>query len=134
MFVILSGQVAVTLRDGLGRRQPLVEQGPGQFLAEAGQLSGRLALADAHAEGPVEALLLPPAQLRALLVAEAMLGERITRALILRRVALIQSGHGGPLVIGPRRRRRRRPPRELPRPQQPSLQHGRAVAIRSSPT
>jgi thioredoxin reductase (NADPH) len=100
MFVILSGQVVVTLRDGLGRRQPLVEQGPGQFLAEAGQLSGRLALADAHAEGPVEALLLPPAQLRALLVAEAMLGERITRALILRRVALIQRGHGGPLVIG----------------------------------
>jgi thioredoxin reductase (NADPH) len=100
MFVVLSGQVVVTLRDGLGRRQPLVEQGPGQFLAEAGQLSGRPALADAHAEGPVEAILVPPAQLRALLVAEAMLGERITRALILRRVGLIQSGHGGPLVIG----------------------------------
>lgn len=101
MFVILRGQVVVTLRDGLGRRQPLVEQGPGQFLAEAGQLSGRPALADAHAEGPVEAILIPPAGLRALLVAEAMLGERITRALILRRVALIQSGHGGPLLIGP---------------------------------
>lgn len=100
MFVILSGQVAVTLRDGLGRRQPLVEQGPGQFLAEAGQLSGRPALADAHAEGEVEAILVPPAGLRALLVAEALLGERITRALILRRVALIQSGHGGPLIVG----------------------------------
>ncbi|TPE45108.1 FAD-dependent oxidoreductase [Amaricoccus solimangrovi] len=100
MFVILSGQVAVTLRDGLGRRRPLVEQGPGQFLAEAGQLSGRPALADAHAEGPVEAILVPPAGLRALLVADAALGERITRALILRRVALIQSGHGGPLIVG----------------------------------
>lgn len=100
MFVILSGQVAVTLRDGLGRRHPLVEQGPGHFLAEAGQLSGRLALADARAETAVEAILVPPARLRALLVAEAMLGERITRALILRRVALIQSGHAGPLLIG----------------------------------
>lgn len=100
MFVILSGQVAVTLRDGLGRRHPLVEQGPGHFLAKAGQLSGRLALADARAETAVEAILVPPARLRALLVAEAMLGERITRALILRRVALIQSGHAGPLLIG----------------------------------
>ena len=100
MFVLLKGQVAITLRDGLGRRQPLVEQGPGQFLAEAGQLSGRPALVDGHAEGEVEAILVPPAGLRALLVAEAGLGERITRALILRRVALIQSGHGGPLIVG----------------------------------
>jgi thioredoxin reductase (NADPH) len=100
MFVILSGQVAVTLRDGLGRRQPLVEQGPGQFLAEAGQLSGRLALADAHAEGPVEAILVPPAGLRALLVAEALLGERIVRALILRRVGLIEAGASGPVLMG----------------------------------
>ena len=46
-----TGQVAVSQRDGLGRRQPLVEQGPGQFLAEAGQLSGRPALVDGHAEG-----------------------------------------------------------------------------------
>jgi thioredoxin reductase (NADPH) len=100
MFIVLSGQVAITQRDGLGRRMPLVEQGPGQFLAEAGQLSGRPALVDAHAEGEVEAILIPPAGLRALLVAEATLGERITRALILRRVQLIQSGAGGPLIIG----------------------------------
>ena len=45
-------------------------------------------------------MLIPPAGLRALLVAEAGLGERITRALILRRVQLIQSGEGGPLIIG----------------------------------
>ena len=46
----------------------------------------------AHAEGAVETILIPPAGLRALLVAEAGLGERITRALILRRVQLIQAG------------------------------------------
>ncbi|MFO1143894.1 MAG: FAD-dependent oxidoreductase [Amaricoccus sp.] len=100
MYVLLAGQVAITQRDGLGRRQPVVEQGPGQFLAEVGALSGRPALVDGQAEGPVEALLIPPAGLRALLVAEADLGERITRALILRRVQLIQSGLGGPLIIG----------------------------------
>lgn len=101
MFVILSGHVAFTQRDGLGHVMPLIDQGPGQFLAEIGQLSGRAALVDGHAEGEVETLLIPPERLRALLVAEASLGERIMRALILRRVSLIQGGVGGPVLIGP---------------------------------
>jgi thioredoxin reductase (NADPH) len=100
MFVILAGHVAITQRDGLGHITPVIDQGPGQFLAEVGQLSGRPALVDGHAEGEVETLLIPPDQLRALLVAEADLGERIMRALILRRVNLIQGGVG-PVLIGP---------------------------------
>jgi thioredoxin reductase (NADPH) len=101
MFVILSGHVAITQRDGFGHVTPVIDQGPGQFLAEIGQLSGRVALVDGHAEGDVETLLIPPERLRALLVAEADLGERIMRALILRRVSLIQGGVGGPVLIGP---------------------------------
>jgi thioredoxin reductase (NADPH) len=101
MFVILSGHVAITQRDGLGHVTPVIDQGPGQFLAEIGQLSGRAALVDGHAEGDVETLLIPPERLRALLVAEADLGERIMRALILRRVSLIRGGVGGPVLIGP---------------------------------
>src|SRR4030081_2015571 len=101
MFVLLSGHIAITQRDGLGRVTPVIDQGPGQFLAEIGQLSGRAALVDGHSEGDVETLLIPPDKLRALLVAEADLGERIMRALILRRVSLIQGGIGGPVVIGP---------------------------------
>src|SRR5450432_4789537 len=101
MFVILSGHVAITQRDGLGHVTTVIDQGPGQFLAEIGQLSGRVALVDGHAEGDVETLLIPPERLRALLVAEADLGERIMRALILRRVSLIQAGVGGPVLIGP---------------------------------
>jgi thioredoxin reductase (NADPH) len=101
MFVVLSGHVAITQRDGLGHVTPVIDQGPGQFLAEIGQLSGRVALVDGHAEGEVETLLIPPERLRALLVAEADLGERIMRALILRRVNLIQGGVGGPVLIGP---------------------------------
>ena len=100
MFVILSGHVAITQRDGLGHVTPMIDQGPGQFLAEIGQLSGRVSLVDGHAEGDVETLLIPPERLRALLVAEADLGERIMRALILRRVNLIQAGAGGPVLIG----------------------------------
>src|SRR5215469_17378774 len=79
MFVVLSGHVAITQRDGLGHVTPVIDQGPGQFLAEVGQLSGRVALVDGTAEGDVETLLIPPDKLRALLVAEADLGERIMR-------------------------------------------------------
>ncbi|MGB7097802.1 MAG: NAD(P)/FAD-dependent oxidoreductase, partial [Xanthobacteraceae bacterium] len=43
---------------------------------------------------------IPPDRLRALLIAEAELGERIMRALILRRMGLIETGGGGPVIIG----------------------------------
>jgi thioredoxin reductase (NADPH) len=100
MFVVLKGIVAITQRDGLGHITPVIEQGVGQFLAEIGQLSNRPAFVDGTAEGDVETLLIPPEQLRRLLIAEADLGERIMRALILRRVSLIEGGVGGPVLIG----------------------------------
>ncbi|MES2509897.1 MAG: FAD-dependent oxidoreductase [Pseudomonadota bacterium] len=100
MFVMLKGHVTVTQRDGLGHVAPVVRHGPGEFSAEVGQLSGKPALVDGHADGDVEALLIPPDQLRALIIAEADLGERLVRALILRRVALIEAGASGPVLIG----------------------------------
>jgi thioredoxin reductase (NADPH) len=101
LLVVLKGHVAITQRDGLGHARPIVEQGPGEFVGELVQLSGKPALVDGQAEGDVEALLLVPERLRALLVAEADLGSRIMRALILRRVALIEAGASGPVLIGP---------------------------------
>jgi thioredoxin reductase (NADPH) len=100
MFVMLKGVVEITQRDGLGNVMPVARQGPGQFLAETNQLTGRPALVDGRADGEVEALLISPARLRDLLIAEADLGERITRALILRRVALIDVGASGPVLMG----------------------------------
>lgn len=100
MFVVLKGAVAITQRDGLGHVVPVVQYGPGGFSAEVGTLSGRPALVDGVAEEDVETLLVPPGQLRALIIAEADLGERIVRALILRRVALIEAGASGPVLIG----------------------------------
>src|SRR6266851_2606171 len=116
MYVILSGRVAILPRDGLGQSVPvaafaqligapveeMTEVVPGEVMAEIGQLSGRqdLSVFDARAVGDVEAIVVPPEALRTLLVAEAELGERILRALILRRVALIEIGFGGPVIIG----------------------------------
>jgi hypothetical protein len=60
----------------------------------------RPALVDAIAQESVEALVIAPERLRALIIAEAELGERIMRALILRRVAILQTGTGGPIILG----------------------------------
>jgi thioredoxin reductase (NADPH) len=100
LTLILAGEVAVTQRDELGHVRPIVTHGPGSFIGELGQLTGRPALTAAHAQSPVEALIIPPDRLRALLVAEAELGERIMRALILRRVALLELPGAGPIVVG----------------------------------
>jgi thioredoxin reductase (NADPH) len=100
MFVTLSGRVKLFQRDGLGRERIISERGPRQFLAEVGQLSGRVALVSAVVLEPVDALVIAPDRLRALIVAEAELGERIMRALILRRVSLIEKGAGGPILVG----------------------------------
>jgi thioredoxin reductase (NADPH) len=101
MAVVIKGSVRVTRRDPLGHSAPIVEQKPGEFVAEVGQLSGQPAFVDVHAIDDVEALLIPSENLRALMVEEPELGERIMQALILRRVALIEAGAGGPVLIGP---------------------------------
>jgi thioredoxin reductase (NADPH) len=98
--IILAGTVDITQHDQWGRRTLIVSHGPGSFMGELAQVAGGPALLDAYAQGPVDALIIRPERLRALLVAEAELGERIMRALILRRVGLIQAGAGGPVIIG----------------------------------
>ena len=100
VFVILSGEVAITQHNALGREEPIVTHGPGAFIGELNQLSGRPSLVDARAIKPVEALVVSSPRLRDVLVAEAELGERIMRALILRRVGLLQGGIAGPLIVG----------------------------------
>ncbi len=100
LTVILSGHIAVTRQLQSGTFEPIVTHGPGAFMGELAQLAGRPSLVDGRAIEAVEALLIAPERLRALLVAEADLGERIMRALILRRVGLLESGTGGPIIIG----------------------------------
>lgn len=100
LMLILSGAVDVTRHSDHGSPDLIVTYTQGSFMGELAQLSGRPALVDAHAKEPVQAAIIPPDRLRALFIAEAELGERIMRALILRRVGLLESGAGGPVIIG----------------------------------
>src|SRR6202163_1775932 len=100
MYVLIKGSVRVIRRAALGHTAPIVEQGPGEFVADVGQLSGQPAFVDVRAIDDVEALLIPPENVRTMMIEEPELGERIMHALILRRVALIEGGTGGPVLIG----------------------------------
>ncbi len=100
LTVILSGRVEISQTDNAGNHVPIVTHGAGAFMGELAQLSGHPSLVNATAKNVVEALIISPDRLRALMVAEADLGERIMRALILRRVGLIETGTGGPVIIG----------------------------------
>lgn len=99
LILLLSGQVEVVQNDEAGRQVPIVVHERGSFMGELAQLSGRPSLVDGTALTDGEALFIAPDRLRAVLIAEAELGERIMRALILRRVGLIERG-GGPVVVG----------------------------------
>ena len=98
LMLILAGAVEVTQQSN-GEKKIIVTHERGNFMGELAQLSGRPYLVNAEALTDVEAIAIPPDRLRALLIAEADLGERLMRALILRRVGLIESG-AGPVVVG----------------------------------
>jgi len=100
IHVVLSGAICVTGRDGHGDEFPVVEHGPGSFTGELSQLSGKPSFVNGVAVGETQALEISTENLHALLIAEAMLGEKLMRAMILRRVALIETGAGGPVLIG----------------------------------
>jgi len=98
LFVVLSGEVRVAPHDRPD--ELIVTYHAGSFLGELAQLSGRPSLADAVALSDVDAILIPPPRLRELIVAEAEIGERVMRALILRRVGLLERNIGGPVIVG----------------------------------
>src|SRR3569623_3512105 len=101
-FLVLEGTVDASRHDGLGHEEPIVSSGAGQFAGEVSQLGGRGVLARVKA-GPRGALALAfdAAHLRALVIGAAELGEMIMRALILRRMALLEATAVGSVLVGP---------------------------------
>src|SRR5690349_4364572 len=59
LFVILSGSVDVLQHDNFGRRERIVQHGPGSFHAELTALSGSPSLVDSIAQEQVEAIVIP---------------------------------------------------------------------------
>src|SRR2546430_12608957 len=100
IYIVLKGAIRVTGRDGHGHELPVTEHGPGNFSGELSQLSRRPSFVDGIAAGAHEVVEIEDEQLTELLIAEAALGEKLMRAMILRRVALIEAGAGGPVLIG----------------------------------
>jgi thioredoxin reductase (NADPH) len=98
LLIILSGSVKVAPHDRPD--EPIVTYGTGSFLGELAQLSGQPSLVDAVALSDVEVVKISPQRLRELIVAEAEIGEHIMRALILRRVGLLERNVGGPIIVG----------------------------------
>jgi thioredoxin reductase (NADPH) len=100
VMVILSGQVRVTRQNIAAAEEHIVTYGPGGFLGGLEQLAGRPSLVDARATEVVSALVIAPELLRTLFIYEADLGERMMRALILRRMLLLEASAGGPVIVG----------------------------------
>src|ERR1700730_12321369 len=98
VIVILCGKIDVTQRNPSESRTLIVTHERGGFMGELAQLAGRPSLVDAHAQERVEALVIPHERLQAFLISEADLGERIMRAMILRRIGLLETGAGGPVI------------------------------------
>jgi thioredoxin reductase (NADPH) len=100
LYLVLSGKIRIAPHEVHRQGETIVTHGPGSFMGELAQLSGRPALVDSIADSDVEAILIPPPRLREVIVAEAEIGERIMRALILRRMGLLEQGVGGPVIVG----------------------------------
>ncbi|MCT7298374.1 FAD-dependent oxidoreductase [Ralstonia sp. CHL-2022] len=101
VWLVLEGSIEVLRRDGFDEVTPITLHSAGQFSGEVSQIDGRASLASARA-GVDGATLLPfdPPHLRALMIRSAEVGEIVMRALILRRVKLIEHGGSGTILIG----------------------------------
>jgi thioredoxin reductase (NADPH) len=100
LIVVLSGEVTIWPHESDLRVRPTATHSSGTFIGELSQLSEHPALVDAIAANDVAAIVIAAPRLRDLMVEEAELGERILRALILRRVLLLENGLGGPVIVG----------------------------------
>lgn len=103
-FMILAGSIEIM--DPSRRGEAVITvHGEHNFTGELDLFNDRKILVSGRMGSDGEVLRLNRCQLRRLLTAEPDIGEIVTRALILRRVGLIQETQGGVVLVGPRRGR-----------------------------
>ncbi|MEM8663492.1 MAG: FAD-dependent oxidoreductase [Pseudomonadota bacterium] len=101
-FIIVKGNIAIIDRSG-GEAEVITVHGPRNFTGELDLFNSRKILVDGEMGEDGEVIRLKRGELHALMAAEPDIGETITRALILRRVGLIEQTQGGVTVVGDRR-------------------------------
>lgn len=100
-FLVLEGVVAIIEQRSDGDRVIHTHRA-NQFTGELDLFNDRMILVSGRAEGPTRVVRLDRATFQRLMTAEPDLGELVTRALILRRVGLIQHAQGGVTLVGDR--------------------------------
>jgi thioredoxin reductase (NADPH) len=100
-WLVLEGTIEVRRRDGLSQDAPITTHRTGQFTGEVSQITGHPAIVSSRA-GPEGCVAVPfdSSHLRALMIGSAEIGEILMRALILRRVGLIENAGAGTILIG----------------------------------
>ncbi len=97
-FVVLEGEIAILGGAGL----LVTAHGPLEFSGDVDLLSGRPVVVRGRARGETRVLEVVSERFRALVQAEAELGETLLRAFLMRRIALMSEGLGRVILIGSR--------------------------------
>jgi thioredoxin reductase (NADPH) len=100
-FVVLSGAMEI-VQPALDGESPVATHESGGFTGEMTMISGRKNLVLGRVTEAGEFLELPGEQLRTLVARDAELSEIFMRAFILRRLALVDRGQGGVILLGSR--------------------------------
>ncbi len=100
-FILLSGGMEI-VQLGLQGESIVVRYEPGQFSGEVSMLTGRRSITRGRVTADGEFLALPAEGMRALIAKDPEFSDIFMRALILRRVILIQQGQGNVILLGSR--------------------------------
>ncbi|MEM9192889.1 MAG: FAD-dependent oxidoreductase [Myxococcota bacterium] len=98
-FVVLKGAIEI-LDHSSGEPEVITVHAHHQFTGELDLFNDRKILVSGRAQGPTRVLRLERPRFQRLMTAEPSLAELIMRALILRRVGLIQHEQGGVVLVG----------------------------------
>lgn len=99
-FVVLQGSIEVFDLDPIGEPTVVTVHGERQFTGEVDLFNDRRVLVNGRAGPGTRVLRVAHQDFRRMLSTEPQLAEIVTRAFILRRVALIRHAHAGVIVVG----------------------------------
>src|SRR5689334_21881521 len=100
LSIILSGSVEISQRHQSAPSTPIVTHDAGALMGELAHHARGQAVVYSPSYDRVQGVVVPPERFRAIFLAEDEVRKRIMRALSLRRVGLLGTGAGGPVIIG----------------------------------